>query len=117
MEENLFGTSPGIAPIGCGSKPMVIFGVGAPPILVYFSGDWDGGSGVLTHGQKSTRKRFLSCGFHLFLVVSEYSLNMLQVWVQRFATSKPLSRNKALCWSSASVLLQCKPCTRPELDG
>ena len=26
---------------GCGSKPMVPFGVGAPPILVYFSGDWD----------------------------------------------------------------------------
>ena len=24
-----------------GSKPMVPFGVGAPPILVYFSGDWD----------------------------------------------------------------------------
>ena len=23
------------------SKPMVPFGVGAPPILVYFSGDWD----------------------------------------------------------------------------
>ena len=29
------------------------FGVGAPPILVYFSGDWDvhWGYGVLTHGQ------------------------------------------------------------------
>ena len=30
------------------------FGVGAPPILVYFSGDWDvhcGLTGLLTHGQ------------------------------------------------------------------
>ena len=28
------------------------FGVGAPPILVYFSGDWDvhWGYGLLTHG-------------------------------------------------------------------
>ena len=28
------------------------FGVGAPPILVYFSGDWDvqRGYGILTHG-------------------------------------------------------------------
>ena len=26
------------------------FGVGAPPILVYFSGDWDV-DGILTHGQ------------------------------------------------------------------
>ena len=40
--------------IGCGSKPMGShFGVGAPPILVYFSGDWDvhWGYGILTHGQ------------------------------------------------------------------
>ena len=38
---------------GCGSKPMGShFGVGAPPILVYFSGDWDvhWGYGILTHG-------------------------------------------------------------------
>ena len=26
------------------------FGVGSPPILVYFSGDWDVGYGILTHG-------------------------------------------------------------------
>ena len=35
------------------SKPMgFYFGVGAPPILVYFSGDWDvhWGYGLLTHG-------------------------------------------------------------------
>ena len=32
------------------------FGVGAPPILVYFSGVWDvhWGYGILTHGQLST---------------------------------------------------------------
>ena len=37
----------------CGSKRMGShFGVGAPPILVYFSGDWvvHWGYGVLTHG-------------------------------------------------------------------
>ena len=36
------------------SKPMVShFGVGSPPILVDFSGDWDvhWGYGILTHGQ------------------------------------------------------------------
>ena len=39
-------------PYGCGSKPMVPFGVGAPPILVYFGGDWDvhWGCGLWTHG-------------------------------------------------------------------
>ena len=39
-----------------GSKPLGShFGVGAPPILVYFSGDWDvhWGDGLLTHGQMS----------------------------------------------------------------
>ena len=38
----------------CQSKPMGShFGVGAPPLLVYFSKDWDvhWGYGVLTHGQ------------------------------------------------------------------
>ena len=38
---------------GCGSKPMGShLGVGAPLILVYFSGDWDvpWGYGLLTHG-------------------------------------------------------------------
>ena len=34
------------------------FGVGAPPILVYFSGDWDvrWGSGILTHGHRGSSK-------------------------------------------------------------
>ena len=38
-----------------GSKPMVHFEVGAPPILVCFSGDWDvhWGYGILTHGHVS----------------------------------------------------------------
>ena len=39
---------------GCGLKLMGShFGIGAPPILVYLSGDWDvhWGYGVLTHGQ------------------------------------------------------------------
>ena len=37
---------------GCGSKSMVPFWVGAPPILVYFSDGWDvhWGYGILTHG-------------------------------------------------------------------
>ena len=39
---------------GCGSKPMVPFW--GPPILVYFSGDWDvhWGYGILTHGHMWT---------------------------------------------------------------
>ena len=46
------GTHPKFTPFvvvyGCGSKPMVL---GAPPILGYFSGDWDvhWGHGMLTH--------------------------------------------------------------------
>ena len=42
-----------------GSKPMGShFGIGAPLILVYFSGDWDvhWGYGVLTHGHVATNK-------------------------------------------------------------
>ena len=42
-----------IWPCGCGSKPCwYYFGIGAPPILVYFSGDRDvhWGYGLLTHG-------------------------------------------------------------------
>ena len=37
---------------GCGSTIGSHFGVGAPPILVYFSGDWDvhWRNGTLTHG-------------------------------------------------------------------
>ena len=36
-----------------GQNQWYHFGVGAPPILVYFSGDWDvhWGYGILTHGQ------------------------------------------------------------------
>ena len=48
----LTGGGPG-RPCGCGSKPMGChFGPGAPPSLVYFSGDWDVhcGYGRLTHG-------------------------------------------------------------------
>ena len=35
-----------------GQNQWYHFGVGAPPILVYFSGDWDvhWGYGILTHG-------------------------------------------------------------------
>ena len=35
------------------------FGVGAPPILVYSSGDWDvhWGYGLLTHGHTSNRQK------------------------------------------------------------
>ena len=38
------------------------FGVGASPILVYFSGDWDvrWGYGILTHGQGHGSCSFLS---------------------------------------------------------
>ena len=42
------------------------FGVGAPPILVYFSGDWDvhWGYGILTHG-------------HIYLCTLEFNFNLL----------------------------------------
>ena len=43
---------------GCGSTPMGShFGVGAPPILVHFSGDGDvhWGYGILTHGHLGFR--------------------------------------------------------------
>ena len=43
---------------GCGSKPVEShFGVGAPPVLVYFSGDWDvhWGYGIFTHGHVKTQ--------------------------------------------------------------
>ena len=35
-----------------GQNQWCHFGAGAPPILVYFSWDWDvhGGYGILTHG-------------------------------------------------------------------
>ena len=44
-------------PAGCGSNQWYHFGVGAPPIFVYFSGDWDVHRGywILTHGQLSLR--------------------------------------------------------------
>ena len=38
--------------LAVGQNPWYQFGVGASPILVYFSGDWDvhWGYGMLTHG-------------------------------------------------------------------
>ena len=40
-----------------GQNQWYHFGIGAPPIVVYFSGDWDvhWGYGVLTHGHMATR--------------------------------------------------------------
>ena len=46
---------------GCGLKPMgSYFGVGAPPMLVDFSGDWDVHWGILTHGR--VRKLYVGNG-------------------------------------------------------
>ena len=41
--------------LAVGQNKCYHFGVGAPPILVYFSGDWDvhWGCGLLTHGHLS----------------------------------------------------------------
>ena len=41
-----------------GQNQWYHFGVGAPPIIVYFSGDWDvhWGYGILTHGQIPTKR-------------------------------------------------------------
>ena len=43
----------GFSQVAVGQNQWCHFGVGAPPILVYFSGDWDvhQGTGVLTHSQ------------------------------------------------------------------
>ena len=54
------------------------FGIGAPPILVYFSGDWDvhWGYGVLTHGQMlalKCRNWNCSCSFVLSIACSRFS--------------------------------------------
>ena len=39
------------------------FGVGAPPIFVYLSGDWDVHGGILTHGHSSgSNLRTCPCG-------------------------------------------------------
>ena len=40
--------------VAVGQNQWYHFGIGAPPILVYFSGDWDvhWGYGILTHGQE-----------------------------------------------------------------
>ncbi|WP_428379718.1 hypothetical protein [Marinobacter adhaerens] len=47
------------------------FGVGAPPISVYFSGDWDvrWGYGLFTHGHLSEGKNVLSIVFGLWLAL------------------------------------------------
>ena len=44
-----------------GQKQWYHFGVGAPPILVYFSGDWDvhWGYGILTHGHMAVEPSHL----------------------------------------------------------
>ena len=46
-----------------GRPAQIQFGVGAPPILVYFSGDWDvhWGHGILTHGQFAVILSFSVC--------------------------------------------------------
>ena len=53
MKRGSFFSTCALAQCGHGSKPTgAHFGIGAPPILVYFSWDWDvhWGYGVLTHG-------------------------------------------------------------------
>ena len=68
---------------GCGSKPLGShFGVGAPPILVYFSGDWDvhWGCGILTHGHVAPDLRGCekACDEGSFLGQSTFKLGDLQ---------------------------------------
>ena len=42
-----------VGKVAVGQNQWYHFGVGAPPILIYFSGDWDvhWGYGILTHGE------------------------------------------------------------------
>ena len=44
-----------------GKNQWYHFGVGAPPMLVYFSGDWDvhWGYGLLTHGHMAVGQNVL----------------------------------------------------------
>ena len=92
---------------GCGSKPMVPFWVGAPPVLVYFSGDWDvlWGYGLLNHGhiyrkhpsqllqpmqcQHRFEARIMffrkSSGSMLRLVLSQFTVGMLVRHALRFS--------------------------------
>ena len=49
-----------MADLAVGQNQWYHFGVGAPPILVYFRGDWDvhyWGYGLLTHGHLAQRNK------------------------------------------------------------
>ena len=52
---SLEGIARGFFDLAVGQNQWYHFGVGTPPILVYFSGDWDvhWGYGLLTHGHLS----------------------------------------------------------------
>ena len=55
--------------LAVGQNQRYHFGVGAPPILVYFSGDWDvhWGHGILTHGHLSVPLFFETAGAGILL--------------------------------------------------
>ena len=48
-----------VSQVAVGQKQWYHFGIGAPPILVYISGDWDvhWGYGLLTHGQVLAKQK------------------------------------------------------------
>ena len=64
--------------VGCGSNQRYHFGVSAPPILVYFSGNWDvhWGYGILTHGQ------LIFLGGSIWKV--SYPRNGLRFWMSKY---------------------------------
>ena len=84
--------------VGCGSKPMVIFWlVGAPPILVYFSWDWDVHRGyrILTHCQSVPRRRerlHRRCG------VCHGLQGLCCTWVELMSSGKTCDGGRKSIW-------------------
>ena len=71
----LFGVDFDGGYVAVGQNQWYHFGVGAPPILVYFSGDWDvhWGYGVLTHGHALIHPPVLYARLHCLTTESEGS--------------------------------------------
>ena len=91
---------------GCGSKLRV----GAPPILVYFSGDWDvhGGYGILSHGPMAIWKTGTGQRD------GDQQLESLLGPGSKCCRSRPAKRSSGitcLCWTT------CHGCKSPTKGG
>ena len=84
---------------GCGSKPMMHFGMGAPPILVYFSG-WigmfTGGTiWILPHGHMYCPTLYL-----VLMLTRQGRLRPSQSRLPGFKV--PMARFSSRCWEHVS---------------